>query len=146
MMRSLRLAAVTGSLALLLTSAGLARATDAAPIVIAFVKDCPVLTCEETSASPVDVQTVVTPVKLSGWIFHYTAIETFTSADGSLTVSLSGILNLAQTPNATVLQGVVVEGTWDGVDLSGARVYAEATRLFDTTFGGSVSIFPASAS
>lgn len=143
-MRNVRFAALSASLLMAIAGSGIAGAAEA-PIVLSFEKDCPILTCEETASSPVDVETVVTPVKLSGLVFHYTAIETFSSASGSVTVSLTGILNLAQDPNTTVLHGTVLEGTWNGVDLDGAQVWAEATRLYGTTFGGTVRILPASA-
>lgn len=135
---------MAGSLVLAFTVAGPVGAANP-PIVIHFERDCPILSCTETASSPVAVATEVTPVKASGSVFHYTAIETLSSASGSVTLSMTGILNFAQTPNLTVLNGVVVQGSFNGVELSGARIHANATRLFGTTFGGSLWIFPSSA-
>lgn len=116
------------------------------PIVIWFEKDCPELTCEETSGSPVDVSTVVTPLWFAGGVVHYSATETLSSARGSVTLSLAGILNLNADPDFTVMHGTVTSGSWNGVDLTGAQVRGSAIRVGDTTvFAGSVAIMPGSA-
>ncbi len=116
------------------------------PIVIGFEKDCPELTCEETAGSPVDVSTVVTPLAFAGGIFHYSATETLSSASGSVTLNLAGILNLNTDPDFTVLHGTVSSGSWNGVNLAGAQVRASAIRVGGTTvFRGSVAIMPGSA-
>jgi hypothetical protein len=113
-------------------------------IIIDFVKDCPVDTCDHTADSPVDVHTQVTSYWVSGPILHYTATETLTSDNGSVTIDLVGQLNYARTPNLTVLSGVVTAGSWGGVSLVRAEVHAWAERIEGTTFGGSVQIMPAS--
>jgi hypothetical protein len=122
-----------------------ASAAPNAPIVIAFEKDCPVLTCEETAASPVEVSTVITPLAFGGGVFHYAATETLSSANGSVTLSLTGILNFNTDPDFTVLRGTVSGGSWNGVSLEGAQVWGSATRVGGTVFAGTVWILPASA-
>ena len=134
-------AAIAASLTVLLLP-GLADSSGRRAITIEFEKDCPELTCEETASSPVDVSTVVTPVGLEGGIFHYTAVETFSSARGSVTVSLVGILKLDKEPDVTLLNGWVVHGSWDGVALAGAKVQARAIRVGGTVFAGWVKIKP----
>jgi hypothetical protein len=116
------------------------------PIEIAFVKDCPAFTCWETAASPVEVATQITGGRLSGKVFHYTAIETLSSAVGYVTIEFRGALILSRDPNLTVLQGTVASGSWNGLELAGAEVHASAIRLHDTTFGGSIWILPKTAS
>ena len=134
-------AVLAASLAALLLP-GLADSSGRRAITIEFEKDCPELTCEQTASSPVDVSTVVTPVGLEGAIFHYTAVETFSSARGSVTVSLVGILKLNKEPDVTLLDGWVVRGSWDGVALAGAKVQARAIRVGGTVFAGWVKIKP----
>lgn len=121
---------------------GLADSSGRRAITIAFEKDCPELTCEETASSPVDVSTVVTPVDVEGEIFHYTSVETLSSPRGSVTVSLVGILKLDKTPQVTLLDGWVVRGSWDGADLAGAKVQARAIRVEGTVFAGWIRIKP----
>ena len=116
-----------------------------APIAISFVKDCPEFTCWDTVESPVNVSTQITGGRLSGAVFHYTATETLSSAAGSVTIEFRGSLVLNLDPNLTVLKGTVTHGSWNGLDLAGAEVHAAATRLHDTTFGGSVWIMPKTA-
>jgi hypothetical protein len=130
-----------------LAALGLTTAAEASngPVVIGFEKDCPELTCEETAGSPVQVSTVVTPLAFAGGIFHYSATETLSSASGSVTVSLAGILNMNTDPDFTVLHGTVASGSWNGVNLTGAQVHASAIRVAGTTFAGSVAIMPGSA-
>lgn len=129
---------------LALAPAGTAQASNE-PLVISFEKDCPGFTCSETASSPVDVETVITSGWLSGAVFHYTATETLSSADGSVTVDLAGVLMLAQDPDLTILNGTVTGGSWNGVDLVGAQVHASAVRVTGSTFAGWVRIMPASA-
>jgi hypothetical protein len=133
--------------AAVLAALGLAGSSVASssPIVIGFEKDCPGLTCQETSNSPVDVVTEITPGSFAGGIFHYTATETFSSVSGSVTVGLAGIVNYNAEPDFTVLHGLVMSGSWNSVQLEGAAVHAEAIRVAGTTFAGSVTILPASA-
>lgn len=127
---------------LALTPAGIAQASNE-PIVISFEKDCPGFTCTETASSPVDVETVITSGWLSGDVFHYTATETLSSGDGSVTVDLVGVLMLARDPDLTVLNGTVTSGSWNGIDLAGARVHASAVRVTGSIFAGWVQIMPA---
>ncbi len=135
-------AVVASSFAALLLP-GLADSSGRRAITIEFEKDCPELTCEQTASSPVDVSTVITPVGLEGEVFHYTAVETLSSARGSVTVSLVGILKLNKEPDVTLLEGWVLRGSWDGVALAGAKVQARAIRVGDTTvFAGWVRIKP----
>jgi len=134
-------AAIAVSLTALLLP-GLADSSGRRAITIAFEKDCPELTCEETASSPVDVSTVVTPVDVEGEIFHYTAVETLSSPRGSVTVSLVGILKLDKTPQVTLLDGWVVRGSWDGADLAGAKVQARAIRVGGTVLAGWIRIKP----
>lgn len=115
------------------------------PLVIYFEKDCPAFTCAETAASPVDVDTAITSGWLSGYVFHYTATETVSSAAGSVTLDLAGVLMLHRNPNLTILHGTVTSGSWNGVDLTGAQVHASAVRVTGTIFAGWVQIMPASA-
>ena len=124
-----------------------ASAMPSKPIEIGFEKDCPGLTCKQTEESPVFVSTVVTPLAFTGGVFHYTATETISSASGSITLNLAGILNFNADPDFTVLHGTVTAGSWNGVDLAGAQVRASATRVGATTtvFAGSVAIMPGSA-
>ena len=121
---------------------GLADSSGRRAITIKFEKSCPEYTCEETASSPVDVSTVVTPVDLEGEIFHYTAVETLSSAHGSVTVSLVGILKLDKDPQVTLLTGWVVRGSWKGVELAGAKVQARAIRVGDSVYRGWVKIQP----
>jgi hypothetical protein len=133
---------LAASLAALLLP-GLADSSGRRAITIEFEKDCPELTCEETASSPVGVSTVVTPVDSEGELFHYTAVETFSSPRGSVTVSLVGILKTDKKPQVTFLNGWVVRGSWDGVALAGAKVEARAIRVGDSTvFAGWVRIKP----
>lgn len=115
-------------------------------VVITFEKDCPEWTCWETPGSPVEVDTTITPVPdgFEDPLFHYTAVETFTSAKGSVTVSLVGVLDTATLPQETVLKGYVIRGTWNGKDLAGANVRAKAHRVFvgQSIFAGKVTITP----
>jgi hypothetical protein len=124
-----------------------ASAAPEAPIVIAFAKDCPGFTCKQTAASPVDVTTVITPLAFTDGVLHYAATETLSSSEsGSVTLSLTGILNFNTDPDFTVLRGTVSGGSWNGVSLAGAQVWGSATRVGETTvFAGSVTILPASA-
>jgi|SRR5215207_1270106 len=116
------------------------------PIMIGFEKDCPELTCEETSNSPVDVSTSITPVAFGGEVLHYNASETVSSAAGSLTLSLTGVLNLNTDPDLTVVHGTVVSGSWNGVDVGGARIHVSAVRVGSSTvFRGTITILPGSA-
>jgi hypothetical protein len=112
------------------------------PLVIQFEKDCPEWTCEETPGSPVDVSTTITPVDFEEGLFHYTTVETFTSSQGSVTVSMVGVLYTESTPQETVLKGYVIRGSWDGKDLAGASVRAKAHRVFPdrSIFAGKVTI------
>lgn len=139
-----RIALLLATLVLALAPAGAVRASSS-PVVIDFEKSCPAFTCEETAASPVDVATAITSGWLSGSVFHYTATETLSSANGSVTLDLVGVLVLNRVPNLTVLHGTVTSGSWDGVDLAGAEVYASAVRVGGSTFAGFVQIMPASA-
>lgn len=116
-----------------------------APIEIDFVKDCPAYTCSETAASPVDVYTEITSAWFSGSVLHYTATETLSSGAGSVTIDFVGMANYLQDPTTTVLRGTVTSGSWNGVALAGARVFASAARVSGTTFAGSVRIMPGSA-
>jgi hypothetical protein len=129
--------ALTGFLA-----AGAAGSSSKRDLVIAFEKDCPEWTCWETPGSPVKVSTTITPVDREGDLFHYTAIETFSSRRGSVTVGLVGVLDLATVPQETVLKGYVIRGTWNGKDLAGASVRAKAHRVFEgqSIFAGRVKI------
>lgn len=115
-------------------------------LVIHFEKECPEWTCWETPGSPVEVDTTITPVPdgFEDPLFHYTAVETFTSAKGSVTVSLVGVLDTATLPQETVLKGYVIRGTWNGKDLAGANVRAKAHRVFvgQSIFAGKVTITP----
>jgi len=115
-------------------------------VVITFEKDCPEWTCWETSGSPVGVETTVTPVPdgFEDPLFHYTAVETFTSSKGSLTVSMAGVLDTSTMPQQTVLTGYVIRGTWNGKNLAGASVRAKAHRVFPdrSIFAGRVTITP----
>ena len=138
-----RLILVLTTMLLTLVLAGTARASDGV-IVIAFEKDCPEYTCTETAASPVDVYTEITSGWLSGSVFHYTAMETLSSASGSVTVAFDGVLILHRDPNLTTLNGTLTSGSWNGVDLTGAEVHASAIRVAGTTFAGSVQIMSAS--
>lgn len=138
------LASLLMAMPLALAPAGTAHASNE-PLVISFEKDCPEFTCSETASSPVDVETVITSGWLSGYVFHYTATETLSSADGSVTIDLVGVLMLAQDPDLTVLNGTVASGSWNGVDLAGAQVHALAVRVSGSTFAGWVQIMPASA-
>ena len=116
------------------------------PIVIGFEKDCPELTCEETSGSPVDVSTSITPVAFGGGVLHYTASETITSTAGSVQLSLTGMLNLNTDPDLTVVHGTVVSGSWNGVAVGGARIHVAAVRVGSSTvFRGTITILPGSA-
>lgn len=54
-------------------------------------------------------------------------------------------LILDRDPNLTVLRGVVTDGAWNGVQLVGATVHAQAVRLGGTTLGGFLRILPATA-
>lgn len=138
------LALLCMTMVLALAFAGTTHASNQ-PVVIYFEKDCPAFTCTETAASPVDVATTITSGWLSGYVFHYTATETISSAVGSVTLDLAGVLVFPRDPNLTVLDGTVTSGAWNGVDLAGARVHASAVRVTGTTFAGSVQIMPASA-
>ena len=113
-------------------------------LVIYFEKDCPEWTCWETPGSPVEVETTITPVAdgFEAPLFHYTTVETFTSAKGSVTVSLVGVLDTSSTPQKTVLKGYVVRGSWNGQTLAGASVRAKAYRVTPTgtIFAGRVTI------
>jgi hypothetical protein len=120
-----------------------AAATSGRPIVIPFSKDCPELTCEETPGSPVEVSTVITPVSFADGILHYTAVETISSAKGSVTLSLSGLLDTNREPDVTVLTGTVTSGSWKGKSLTGAWVHGWAVRVSGTTFAGVITIKPA---
>jgi len=113
-------------------------------VVIPFEKDCPVLTCEETPGSPIDISTTLTPVDFEAGLFHYTAVETLTSSKGSVTISFVGVLDLNSEPNETVLKGYVIRGSWGGRDLAGATVRAKAHRVTPGTgiFAGWVKITP----
>ena len=112
------------------------------PMVIHFEKDCPEWTCWETPGSPVEVVTTITPVDFEDPLFHYTAVETFSSSKGSVTVSLVGVLDTATVPEETVLKGYVIRGTWNGKNLAGAEVRAKAHRVFQgqSIFAGKVII------
>jgi hypothetical protein len=138
-----RLLAVSGAAVALAASAGPAAASSK-PIVIGFEKDCPVLTCQETGGSPVNVSTSVTPIAFvgDGRVLHYSATETLSSPSGSVTLSMVGILNFTTDPDFTVLRGTVVSGSWNGIELAGARLRARAVRVVDTVFAGSVAILP----
>lgn len=142
---AVRLLAAAAAAVVVALASGPASAASSEPIVIAFEKDCPGFTCEETAASPVFVSTVITPLSFAGGVFHYAATETFSSASGSVTLSLIGILNFNTDPDFTVLRGTVSGGSWYGVSLEGAQVWGSATRVGGTVFAGSVRILPASA-
>ena len=113
-------------------------------VVIQFEKDCPEWTCWETPGSPVGVSTTITPV-VDGFedgLFHYTSVETLTSSQGSVTISLVGVLDTESTPQETVLKGYVVRGTWNGKNLSGSSVRVKAHRVSGSIFAGRVTITP----
>ena len=144
-MRHRAIAVIVVSALAALALAGAAEASRE-PIVIGFEKDCPELTCEETSASPVGVSTSVTPVAFRGEVLHYTASETVSSGAGSLTLSLTGVLNLNTDPDFTVVHGTVVSGSWNGVAVGGARIHVSAVRVGSSTiFRGTITILPGSA-
>jgi hypothetical protein len=113
-------------------------------LVIHFEKDCPEWTCWETPGSPVEVSATITPVPdgFEDPLFHYTVVETFTSSKGSVTVSMAGVLDTASEPEATVLAGYVIRGSWKGKNLAGASVRAKAHRVYpdETIFAGKVII------
>jgi hypothetical protein len=113
-------------------------------VVIPFEKDCPVFTCTETPGSALDIETTLTPVDLEAGLFHYTAVETITSSQGSFTMSLVGVLDLNSEPNETLVKGYVIRGTWDGRNLAGASVRAKAHRVTpgQGVFAGWVKITP----
>ena len=113
-------------------------------VVIEFEKDCPEWTCEETPGSPVEVSTTITAVDFEDPLFHYTAVETFTSSMGSVTVSLVGVLDQSTLPQETVLKGYVIRGSWGGRNLAGATVRAKAHRVTPGRgiFAGWVKITP----
>lgn len=125
---------------------GAAGSSSKRAVVITFEKDCPEWTCWETPGSPVEVDTTVTPIPdgFEDPLFHYTAVETFTSSKGSVTVSLVGVLDTSTVPQETVLKGYVVRGTWNGKNLAGADVRAKAHRVFvgQSIFAGKVTIAP----
>jgi len=98
-------------------------------VVIPFEKDCPEWTCTETPGSPVEVETTLAQVDFEAGLFHYTAYETLSSAKGSITMSLVGVLDLNSEPNVTVLKGYVIRGTWNGRNLAGATVRGKAHRV-----------------
>ncbi len=98
-------------------------------VVIQFEKDCPELTCEELPGGPLDISTTVTPVDFEDGLFHYTAVETFSSSKGTVTISFVGVLDLNSEPNETVLKGYVIRGSWGGQNLAGSTVPAEAHRV-----------------
>jgi hypothetical protein len=112
--------------------------------VIAFEKDCPVMTCSETPGSPVEVSTKLAEVEngFENGLFHYTATETLSSSRGTLELSLVGVLDLNKTPNVTVVKGFVIRGSWNGKDLAGSSVSAKAHRVSGSIFAGRVTITP----
>jgi hypothetical protein len=114
-------------------------------VVIKFSKECPEYTCWETPGSPVEVDTTIVPVDFEDPLFHYTSVETLTSAKGSVTISLVGVLDLSADPNETVVKGFVVRGTWKGQNLAGASVYVTAHRVGGDdshVFAGTIKITP----
>jgi hypothetical protein len=116
------------------------------PIRIAFVKTCPAFTC--TGTSPVEVETEVTSFWQSGesFVFHLSAAETLSSGSSSVTVRIHGILNSYPDPNLVVMTGTVTSGSWQGTQLTGARVHVLANRVGSTsTFAGTMTILPGSA-
>ena len=123
--------------------AGPAQASNQ-PIAIDFEKDCPEFTCEETSGSPVDVSTVLTVESFAGGVLHYTAAETVSSAAGSLTMRLVGMLNLNADPDLTIVHGTVERGSWNGVELSGANLHVSAVRVGGSVFRGTITVLPGS--
>ena len=141
---------LTTGLAACLATLTLATTAQAAggkqPLVLPFEKDCPVLTCWETARSPVRVSTEVTPISFENGIFQYTAIETLSSAQGSVTLHLAGFMDTNAEPDYTLLSGTVASGSWNGKRLAGSRVYAAAYRVpgTETTFAGAVVILPKS--
>ena len=142
----LRLLATVVVCALAAVLATGAAGTSNRAVAITFEKDCPEWTCWETPGSPVRVDTTVTPVPdgFEDPLFHYTAVETFTTSKGSVTVSLVGVLDTSSTPQETLLKGYVIRGFWNGKDLAGASVRAKAHRVFSdgTIFAGRVTITP----
>jgi hypothetical protein len=112
------------------------------PIVIQFEKDCPEWTCWETPASPVAVETTITPVDFEDPLFHYTSVETLSSPKGSVTISMVGMLDTSTLPQETVLTGYVVRGTWNGKNLAGKSLRVRAHRVFadQSVFAGKVII------
>lgn len=137
-----------GTMAACLLAAVLASAatgtSNQRAVVIPFEKDCPELTCEELPGGPIDIATTITPVDFEDGLFHYTAVETFSSAKGSVTISFVGILDLDAEPDVTVLKGYVVRGSWGGQNLAGASVRAKAHRTTPDghVFAGWVKITP----
>lgn len=125
---------------------GAAGSSSKRAVVITFEKDCPEWTCWETPGSPVEADTTITPIPdgFEDPLFHYTAVETFTSSKGSVTVSLVGVLDTSTVPQETVLKGYVVRGTWNGKNRAGADVRAKAHRVFvgQSIFAGKVTIAP----
>ena len=116
---------------------------------IGFEKDCPELTCTGTlikrSGAPIPgslVATTLTPLWFESDMFGYSARETFSRGESTVTMNLVGTVDYSAEPDVTEVLGNVATGTWRGRPLSGALVRGSAERVTGTTFRGVLVITP----
>ena len=144
--------------AALVCGVGSAAAFDAKdPLTIHFVKQCPANTCtgelvrEDGREIPNSSDYwAPTSTSVRSWpLVNFTAVETVSAAQGSLTIASTGVIDCAAVPTTVVATGTVVSGEWEGHDLTGSTIQESGQRVsaekcghpLNTTFAGTLLVY-----